>query len=748
MSTTCRGWLPLTMALVLTLPPVTGMADPGGQAEHVVDTEVLTVADMPLYSGRLLAEFYRERDHRNAWDQSKAKALLELAEGSISHGLAPADFHAEAIRALLEEGALDSNDGDARTRADIVLSDGLLRYLHHLQYGKYNPRHINRGQNFVDPADAEDLKAEMHAALAAPDLAEAVTALLPRVPFYDNLKRGYERYLNIADAGSWETIPGGPSLNRGARDPRVPLIRARLAVIDGDASPTPPDPKLYDADLVEAIKGFQGRAGLAQDGVVGPNTLRALNHPLDERLAMIRANLERMRWLYHELPPDYVFVDITAFRVDVMRDHQPVWGTRTVVGTVEDQTPMFRDEMEHLVFNPTWSVPQSIQQKMGRVGSKYHVIDRRTGRRVSASDVSDTSRYRVVQPAGPGNALGRVKFMFPNGHAIYLHDTPSRHLFARSTRAYSHGCVRVQEPLELARQVLNKPNWDEAAIDRVVKRGSTRYVNLDDHLPVLIYYLTALADDDGRVGFRRDIYQRDQPLFAVLDDPAHAARIAFREPEPEEGAAAVAEAPPASPVEAPVQSNGAETTASADQSEPALPPTAAHLSATEPSARSTDGPQPGAAGQVVAAEDEAQLAAQSVAEPSSATGEPELATASQPEAGGVTAGAATAQAAEDLSTSPVDAGRLAASLPPSSTATDAQTQSTSASRVAADRSADSSILSDEEMSEQAADRTRATVAEPVPLVPTMPSRPFIDQELFGPAVNLKPLLPGSFGPQG
>jgi murein L,D-transpeptidase YcbB/YkuD len=748
MSTTCRGWLPLTMALVLTLPPVMGMADPGGQAEHVLDAEALTIADMPLYSGRLLAEFYRERDHRNAWDQQRAEALLELAEGSIRHGLAPADFHAEVIRALLEEGALDSSDGDARTRADIVLSDGLLRYLHHLQYGKYNPRHINRGQNFVDPADAEDLKAEMHAALAAPDLAEAVTAMLPRAPFYDNLKRGYERYLGIVDAGSWEMIPEGPNLNLGARDPRVPLIRARLTTIDGDASPATADVELYDADLVEAIKGFQGRSGLAQDGVVGPNTLRALNHPLDERLAMIRANLERMRWLYHELPPDYVFVDITAFRVDVIRDHEPVWGTRTVVGTVEDQTPMFRDEMEHLVFNPTWSVPKSIQEDMGRVSSKYHVIDRRTGRRVSVSDVSNTSRYRVVQPAGPGNALGRVKFMFPNGHAIYLHDTPSRHLFARSTRAYSHGCVRVQEPLELARQILNKPNWDEAAIDRVVKRGSTRYVNLDDHLPVLIYYLTALADDDGRVGFRRDIYQRDQRLFAVLDQPAHAARIAFREPEPDEGAAAVAEATPASPVDAPVQTNGAET-ASADQSEPASPPTAAaDLAATERSAPSADGPHPATAEQAVLADDAAQLADQSVAEPPSAAGESEPETASQRETEARTAGTGTAQAAEDLSASPDEPGRLAASLPPSSAAIDVQTPSLRASGVAADQSPESSTLSDDEISEQAADRTRATVAEPVAPVPTMPSRPFIDQELFGPAVDLKPLLPDSFGPQG
>ena len=211
------------------------------------------------------------------------------------------------------------------------------------------------------------------------------------------------------------------------------MIRERLYVTDGSRGrPVCESTGLRRGNLAEAVKGFQKRSGLSADGVVGPNTIRALNRPIDNRLARIRANLERMRWLYNDLPADYLFVDITAFRLNLMRNHEEVWTTPVVIGTADAQTPMFRDEMEHIVFNPTWSVPVSIQKKMGGVSSRYQVVDRRTGREVSGVNTSNYKRYRIVQPAGPSNALGRVKFMFPNGHAIYLHDTPSRHLFSRS----------------------------------------------------------------------------------------------------------------------------------------------------------------------------------------------------------------------------------------------------------------------------------------------------------------------------
>ena len=266
------------------------------------DSEAPSIADVSLFSGRLLAEFYAERDYQNAWDAARARAMLALARSSRADGFDPEDFHAKSIAKVLDADQLGADSEAQRTAADILLSDALLRYVHHFRFGKYNPRFINSGQTFVGKADAESLKADMEQVLAAPDLAAEVTALLPDPPFYRNLKLGYQRYLAIADRGGWGDIPAGGNLTIGSKDPRVPLIREHLEVIDGYEPAAIADPERYDEALAEAIKGFQRRSGLAADGVVGPATLRALNQPLDDRLLAIRANLERMRWLYDDLP--------------------------------------------------------------------------------------------------------------------------------------------------------------------------------------------------------------------------------------------------------------------------------------------------------------------------------------------------------------------------------------------------------------------------------------------------------------
>jgi len=525
-----------------------GAGTDGAGQQPSASAELLeqAAAGLRLFSPRLLTTFYRQRGYRPAWSPAQAEAMVDLAAGSRWHGLAPSEFHLDALRELDARAALPAEAArdQAGWRAELLLSDALLRYLHHLQYGQFNPRQINPDWTFVDSIDAALLTAEMHAVIAAVDLSAAVDEILPRAPFYEDLKRGYQRYLTLADTPGGDrlltAIPPGANLKIGMRDPRVPAIRDRFEWLDGYRFGATPDPDIYDRALYEAVLEFQERSGLAQDGVIGPRTLAVLNRPFRERLAVMRANLERMRWLYHALPDDYLLVDIAAFQLQLMRGQEPVWSTRTIVGTREDQTPMFRDEIEHLVFNPTWSVPPSIQKEMRSVPSGYRVIDRRTGRRVYPSNPTDWRRYRLVQSAGPKNALGRVKFMFPNGHAIYLHDTPSRHLFARPERAYSHGCVRVDNPLELARELLDAPGWQADEIERVLGRGQTRYVNLDGHLPVLLYYITARADEKGRVGFRPDIYERDVQLLAAMEQPASAARIVFSDkPEP------IAEAPAA-----------------------------------------------------------------------------------------------------------------------------------------------------------------------------------------------------------
>jgi murein L,D-transpeptidase YcbB/YkuD len=237
-----------------------------------------------------------------------------------------------------------------------------------------------------------------------------------------------------------------------------------------------------------------------------------------------------MRWLYNDLPADYVFVDVADYMAYLVRGGEIAWSTRVIVGAEDAQTPMFRDLLDHLVFNPTWTVPVSIQKKMGNVSSRYTLVDRRTGRKVSGGNAADYKRYRVVQQPGPTNALGRVKFMFPNRHAVYMHDTPSKGLFERASRALSHGCVRVQNPMKLAELLLEESSWGRDRIDRALEGTQTRYVTLSNPLPVLLYYLTARADREGSVGFRRDVYQRDPGVEAVIDRPLLTTRIAFQEP--------------------------------------------------------------------------------------------------------------------------------------------------------------------------------------------------------------------------
>jgi murein L,D-transpeptidase YcbB/YkuD len=314
-------------------------------------------------------------------------------------------------------------------------------------------------------------------------------------------------------------------------DARVPALRARLAATgDLDPATTGAADDVYDGATVEGVRRFQARHGLEQDGTIGPATTAALNVPVETRIEQMRVNLERARWVLGDLGDDFLVVNVAGFRLYLVRRNEIVWTTRVQVGQPYRRTPIFVATLSYLVFNPTWTVPPTILRRdilpavrndVGYLASRNIDVIDDSGMVVDATTIdwsSSTLPFRFVQRPGPNNALGRVKFMFPNEHSVYLHDTPSRDLFDRESRAFSSGCIRVEDPLELARLLLRR-GWDEERIDAMVRAGRTETVLLDDPITVLLLYWTAEADAGGRVVFHSDVYTRDAEVSSALAQP-------------------------------------------------------------------------------------------------------------------------------------------------------------------------------------------------------------------------------------
>jgi murein L,D-transpeptidase YcbB/YkuD len=296
-------------------------------------------------------------------------------------------------------------------------------------------------------------------------------------------------------------------------------------------SPAAAADTLYDPLLAAAVERFQARHGLDADGVVGPRTLAALNRPVGERIDQLRASLERGRWLLRGLAGDFVLVNIAGARTYLFRDGVPVWRARSIIGREYLKTPVFRDALRYMELNPTWTVPRSIflRDLLPRIRREpgylaeggFSVLDRQ-GQRLDPATVDwslDDPGVTLVQAPGPRNALGQIKFMFPNRFAVYLHDTPDRGLFERADRALSSGCVRIEHPFVLADLIMaGSPDWSPERRQAILASGRTTRVDLPAPLPVLLTYYTAWVED-GEVLFRDDIYGRDGPLLAALDAP-------------------------------------------------------------------------------------------------------------------------------------------------------------------------------------------------------------------------------------
>jgi L,D-transpeptidase YcbB len=519
--------------LVLCLSPAWGQTDHTQvilreKIEQLRLFETLKIGEASIVSTIVVPDFYERRAFRLAWEKrSSVDDLLRAIRDSEADGLDPQDYHLVTLERL--RAALDASPTPMPAMwadFDIVLTDALLRLGYHLMFGKVDPERLDPSWNMSRDINGFEPAVIMQQALDSDLLYQAIDNEKPTHAFYSELKAALAQYRAIKAAGGWPKIPAGPPLKLGMLDNRIPTLRRRL-IITGDLAANPSDSSAtFDPALAEAVKVFQRRHGLPASGTVTPEVLAALNVPVEERIQQLLVNLERGRWVVHHLGSTFLVVNVAAYHAYFMKDGQMVWQGRAQVGRPYRQTPTFKAEMTNLVFNPNWTVPRtmfsedflpSLKRDPGYAQRKGLKVIDRAGKVVDASQVdwsrysANNSPYLLRQDPGPRNSLGRVKFIFPNDHAVFLHDTPNQALFNKTKRAFSSGCIRVENALELARLLLNDDGaWNRKAIDRAVGSGKTRTVALQEPVPVLLLYWTAWVGPDGRVNFRHDLYSRDK----------------------------------------------------------------------------------------------------------------------------------------------------------------------------------------------------------------------------------------------
>jgi murein L,D-transpeptidase YcbB/YkuD len=499
--------------------------------ESLEVSQSLSVDGVELAAKALLPQLYEATQFKPLWTNPKQlDELLRAIEDMRLDGLDPQDYHLDRLNRLRSElqrnpdpvGALD---------LDLLATDALARVAYHAHYGKVDPERLddtwNLQKQWQGKSAAEALLDLLHSA----SLHDAIESLKPQPPRYRKLREALAHYRAYEAAGGWGKVPGGPTLALGASDPRVRAVRHRLAITEDLAKELDDGTETFDEPLLEALGRFQQRHALA-GGKIDADTTQTMNIPPRVWIDQLRANLERARWIMPVREPTFVLVNIASSEIYLVKDGKRQWNEVVQVGREFAQTPLFRDEIQYFVLNPSWTVPPSILAETFLPKAKKNpaslrqaglrVYDRK-GQEVTPESVNwskyqaNNLPYRLTQSPGPENALGAVKFMFPNPYHIYLHDTPHRSEFDAPLRTSSGGCIRVKDPLRLAEQLAEGSKWTRAAIDARVESGKTETVYLTKPVPVYLLYWTAEVTEDGVLRFHTDLYDRDRPLIAALN---------------------------------------------------------------------------------------------------------------------------------------------------------------------------------------------------------------------------------------
>jgi L,D-transpeptidase YcbB len=513
----------------LRLRSALGMAPP-----ELSSGEVREALLRQLRKRETLAEFYAAHGDRLVWSDDSGKllppgkALVATIARAQEHGLDPQDYalgYLEQLAAAIDGGPIDEARADRLADFDLVATTAFLRYASDVSTGRVHPDEVREDWH-TNPPEV-DVVAELDRVLGGQDLGSILDGLSPPHPGYARLRGALRALREIEAAGGWPAVSEGPKLVPGARGPRVALLRQRLGQPPGE---------LFDRALAASVRGFQEQHGIEPDGTVGARTLAELNVPVGQRILEVELNLERWRWIPRRLGDPHVLINIPAFELDFVRNGAPAWRSRIVVGKAFTPTPVFSDRIVAVVVNPPWNVPESIAlgELLPELQSDPQALSRRhirilDGAGDKAREVSPKSvdwsevaagrfPYRLRQDPGADNALGRLKFDLTNDFHIYLHDTPAGHLFGRPERDLSHGCIRVERPLELARELLGDSPEDR--LQQALDQSEERRLPVEPPVPVHILYWTAWADEADVLHFGPDVYELEGPQRAALEQLA------------------------------------------------------------------------------------------------------------------------------------------------------------------------------------------------------------------------------------
>ncbi len=491
-----------------------------------------------LFALDVLKEFYKNREYQVAWiEKDNINQALQAIEDIYDDGLHPEDYHYSLLKEKAQQfSQSQSIDSVEFAYFDILLSDAIITASMHLMAGKVDPESLKRKWNIdrVNFQDRYHTAAEsLQTSIEEKHIVKDFENLKPKHYMYSGLKKALVEYRGYKTNGGWDSIASGETLKINQKSIRVSQLKARLLASNEMEEYVSVNDSVYDSILFLHVQKAQKKYGIQADGNVGKQSIEELNISLDYRIEQIKANLERARWVMYNLEDKFIAVNIAAFELYFVDHNKELLTSKVIVGKDHTKTTIFKASMQYVVINPTWGVPRSLyggyinklKNKPEYFAQKNMEVITTSGQAV-AIEGKDWSAYTLHnfpymfrQKSGPSNALGYVKCMFPNQYSIYIHDTPSRSLFNRETRTFSHGCIRTEKIRNVAELLLqpNNDGWNQDRISEIIESGTTTTISLKEKVPVLIIYWTAGIGFQKNFYFKPDIYKRDNELIEALN---------------------------------------------------------------------------------------------------------------------------------------------------------------------------------------------------------------------------------------